>query len=87
GDTPGNGFLKQLEGVIGSHDSSLGPIRGHRALSIPERLQIFFTTNGMMLLLHRASSACTNPDKKPPGEEPGERGAEREGGGPRWPGL
>ena len=40
GDTPGNSFLKQLEGVIGSHDSSLGPIRGHRALSIPERLQI-----------------------------------------------
>ncbi|KAK5887891.1 hypothetical protein CesoFtcFv8_016450 [Champsocephalus esox] len=42
-----------------------------------------------MLLLHRASSACTNPDKKPPGQEPGERGAEREGGGtrPRWPGL
>lgn len=40
GDWSGNGFLKQLEGVKGSYDSSLGPIGGRRALSIPERLQI-----------------------------------------------
>ncbi len=39
GDSSGNGFLKQLEGVKGSHDSSLGPISSHGALSIPEGLR------------------------------------------------
>lgn len=40
GESPGNGLLKQLEGVKGSCDSSLGPISHRRALSIPEHLRI-----------------------------------------------
>lgn len=40
GNSSGNGFLTQPEGVKGSCDGSLGPISSRRALSIPERLRI-----------------------------------------------